>query len=262
MPVTVPDLLARKRRGEPLVMLTAYDASQARLASAAGIDLLLVGDSLGMVVQGHRDTVAVTVDCVAYHTAAVSRGTEGPLLIADMPFLSYPDPASAIATARALMQAGAAMVKLEGGGWTEPIIRELSARDVPVCAHLGLTPQSIHKLGGFKVQGRDHAAAMALIEEALRLQDCGASLLVLECVPAELASEVTRRLDIPTIGIGAGPGTDGQVLVFYDAIGATPLPRPRFVQDFLAGRGSLHEALVAYREAVKGGSFPGPEHAY
>ena len=262
-PISVPALREHKRRGDKLVAVTAYDASFAAASDAAGIDIVLVGDSLGMVVQGHASTLPVTVDQIVYHTAAVARGLSRALLIADMPFLSGRDASTALATARRLMgEGGASMVKLEGSGWASDVIRALAERDVPVCAHLGLTPQSVHKLGGFRVQGRDDAAAANLRLAAREVQDAGADLLVLECVPAPLAAEITRDLAIPTIGIGAGVECDGQVLVMYDLIGVSTGRRPRFVKDFLAGNGSIVGALSAYANAVRAKEFPGPEHSY
>lgn len=261
--VTVPALRAYKQRGERLVMLTCYDASFAACLDAAGVDLLLVGDSLGMVVQGRRTTLAVTVDDMVYHTAAVARGTQRALLIADLPYQSYATPLRALdAAARLQAEGGAGMVKLEGGGHVCEAIRFLAERDIPVCAHLGLTPQSVHKFGGFKVQGRDADAAVRLKAEALAVADAGAELLVLECVPRALAAEITRSVSIPTIGIGAGLACDGQVLVLHDLLGVTPGRRPRFVKDFLAEGGSIAGAVRAYADAVRNGSFPGLEHGF
>jgi 3-methyl-2-oxobutanoate hydroxymethyltransferase len=262
-PVTVPALGEFKRRGEKIVVVTAYDASFAAAADAAGIDIVLVGDSLGSVVQGHASTLPVTVDQMVYHTACAARGLRRALLIADMPFLGACDPATALATARRLMgEGGAAMVKLEGSGWAAGVIRALSERDVPVCAHLGLTPQSVHKFGGYRVQGREDSAAAHLRSAALEVQDAGADLLVLECVPATLAAEITRDLSIPTIGIGAGVDCDGQVLVMYDLIGLTSGRRPRFVKNFLAGHDSVVAALGAFAHAVRAREFPAAEHSY
>ncbi len=261
--MTVPSLRAMKQRGEKIVVVTAYDASFAAAADAAGIDAVLVGDSLGMVVQGNDSTLPVTVDQIVYHTAAAARGIDRALLIADMPFLSARDVPTALATARRLMgEGGAAMVKLEGSGWAADVIRALSERDVPVCAHLGLTPQSVHKLGGFRVQGREEAAAAHLKSAAREVQDAGADLLVLECVPSPLAAEITRDLAIPTIGIGAGVDCDGQVLVMYDLIGLSRGRRPRFVKNFLAGHDSIDGALSAFANAVRAREFPGAEHSY
>jgi 3-methyl-2-oxobutanoate hydroxymethyltransferase len=262
-PITVPELGEMKRRGEKIVAVTAYDASFAAAADAAGIDVVLVGDSLGMVVQGHASTLPVTVDQMVYHSSCAARGVRRALLIGDMPFLSARDAPTALATARRLMgEGGAAMVKLEGSGWANEVIRALSERDVPVCAHLGLTPQSVHKLGGFRVQGRADAAAAQLKSAAHEVQDAGADLLVLECVPSVLAAEITRELRIPTIGIGAGVDCDGQVLVMYDLVGLTTGRRPRFVKNFLAGHDSIAGALGAYANAVRAGEFPGGEHSY
>ena len=262
-PVTLPELRELKRRGDRIVVVTAYDASFAAAADAAGIDVVLVGDSLGMVVQGHASTLPVTVDQMVYHTAAAARGVHRALLIADMPFLSARDASTALATARRLMgEGGAAMVKIEGSGWASDVIRALAERDVPVCAHLGLTPQSVHKLGGYRVQGREDAAAAHLRNAAREVQDAGADLLVLECVPSGLAAEITRSLDIPTIGIGAGIDCDGQVLVMYDLIGLTRGRRPRFVKNFLAGHDSIASALASYARAVRAREFPDAEHSY
>jgi 3-methyl-2-oxobutanoate hydroxymethyltransferase len=259
----VPALGEKKRRGDKIAMVTAYDASFAAAADGAGVDVVLVGDSLGMVVQGHASTLPVTLDQMVYHTAAVARGLSHALLIADMPFLAARDASTALASAQRLMgEGGAAMVKLEGSGWASDVIRALAERDVPVCAHLGLTPQSVFKLGGFRVQGRDEAAAAKLKLAAREVQDAGADLLVLECVPAPLAAEITRELSIPTIGIGAGIDCDGQVLVMYDLIGVSTGRRPRFVKNFLAGHDSIAAALSAYVDAVRTKAFPGPEHSY
>jgi 3-methyl-2-oxobutanoate hydroxymethyltransferase len=260
--VTVPALRARKSAGPRITMLTAYDASMAAALSAGGVDCLLVGDSLGMVVQGGSSTVPVTVADIAYHTRAVARAAGSALVIADLPYLSYATLPQALDSAQQLMQAGAQMVKLEGGGWTTPIVAALAERDVPVCAHLGLTPQSVHKFGGFRVQGRDAAAAQRIRAEALALAEAGAEMLVLECVPGALARQITAELPIPTIGIGAGPDCDGQVLVCYDLLGMSTGVRPRFVKNFLSGRDSVQAAAAAYCAAVRDGSFPGPEHGY
>jgi len=262
-PVTLPHLRERKKRGEKIVVVTAYDASFAAAADAAEIDIVLVGDSLGMVVQGHASTLPVNVEEMVYHTACVARGLKRALLIADMPFMSARDVPTAMDTATRLMaEGGAAMVKLEGSGWASEAIQALSERDVPVCAHLGLTPQSVHKLGGYRVQGREDDAAKHLKAAAREVQDAGADLLVLECVPAALAAEITRDLNIPTIGIGAGVDCDGQVLVMYDLLGLTTGKRPRFVKDFLAGNDSIVGALKSYANAVRSREFPAAEHSY
>jgi 3-methyl-2-oxobutanoate hydroxymethyltransferase len=261
--ITVESLAQRKRAGTRLAVLTAYDASIARAADRAGVDVLLVGDSLGMVVQGQATTLPVTVDHVAYHCAAVARGAQRPLLMADMPFASAPDPASAFRNAaRLVAEGGADMVKLEGAGHMLEVIRYLVERDIPVCAHLGLTPQSVLRLGGYRVQGREDAAAEKLRADARAVAEAGASALVLECVPVALAQGITARLAIPTIGIGAGPHCDGQVLVSTDLLGLGDGRRPRFVRDFLAGRGSIEEAFRAFVAAVRDGSFPAPGESY
>jgi 3-methyl-2-oxobutanoate hydroxymethyltransferase len=260
---SVPQLAQARAQGRRLVMLTCYEASFARVLDKAGVDLLLIGDSLGMVVQGHDSTLPVTVDDIAYHTAAVARGARRALKIADMPFGSDATPAQAHAAAMRFIQAGAAMVKLEGAGYKLDIIRFLVEREIPVCAHLGLTPQSVLRMGGFKVQGREQAAAERLRADALAVAEAGAALLVLEGVPATLAETITAASPIPTIGIGAGPGCDGQVLVLHDLLGVdTGHRRPKFVKDFLAEGGSIEGAVRAYVEAVRSGTFPGPEHSY
>src|SRR5688572_8784040 len=235
--VTVPKLRQMKAAGERIAALTAYDASFARVLDAAGIDLVLVGDSLGMVLQGHQNTLPVTVEDIVYHSACVSRGLHSALLVADMPFQSYATPERALDAAAPMLAAGhASMVKLEGAGPLLDSIRFLAERDIPVCAHLGLTPQSVLRLGGYKVQGREHAAADRLRADARAVQDAGADLLVLECVPSALAAEISAAIPIPTIGIGAGPGCDGQILVLHDMLGiASGHRRPRFVKNFLAG---------------------------
>lgn len=261
--ITVPALRQRKTDGAKIAMLTCYDASFAAHFDAAGVDAVLVGDSLGMVIQGRASTLPVTLDHMVYHTAAVSRGLHAPLLVADMPFMSYRDVPTALASAsRLLAEGGAAMVKLEGSGWVLDVIAALSERDVPVCAHLGLTPQSVHKLGGYRVQGKLADEAKRLLDDAHAVAAAGAELLVLECVPKELAARITSEIAIPTIGIGAGVGCDGQVLVLYDMLGITPGHRPRFSKNFLHGRDSIDAALIAYVEAVHASTFPGPEHAY
>lgn len=260
--ITVPSLRQSKLSGHKLVALTAYDASFAAVMDAAGIDIVLVGDSLGMVVQGHASTLPVTVADVRYHTACVARGLRGPLLIADMPFQSDATAERALAAATGFLQAGAAMVKLEGAGPKLEIIRFLSQREIPVCAHLGLTPQSVLRLGGYKVQGREAAAAEKLRADARAIAQAGAELLVLECVPSALAEAITAESAIATIGIGAGPGCDGQVLVLHDLLGVSQGRRPRFVKDFLADGGSVHGAIEAYAAAVRDGRFPAAEHGY
>ena len=263
-PTTVPALAEARHAGRRLAMLTAYDAGFARVCDDNGVDLVLVGDSLGMVVQGHDSTLPVTIEDMAYHVRAVARGLRRALLVADLPFQADATPERALEASTALLQAGAGMVKLEGAGAHKlASIRFLSAREIPVSAHLGLTPQSVLRFGGYKVQGRDNTAAAQLRADALAVAEAGASLLVLECVPSALAAEITAASPIPTIGIGAGPHCDGQVLVLHDMLGLdTGHRRPRFVKDFLAAGGSVAGAVQAYVAAVRDGSFPGPEHAY
>ncbi len=262
--VTVPDLHAMKAQGRRIVVLTAYDASFAWQLETAGIDIALVGDSLGMVVQGHRSTLPVTLDQMVYHTTAVARGLSATMLVADLPFMADRDTTHVLeAGARLVGEAGAAMVKIEGAA---PHILEgiaaLVARAIPVCAHLGLTPQSVHKFGGFRIQGREQAAADHILAEALAIQAAGADLLVLEGVPTTLGERVTAALNIPVIGIGAGPHCDGQVLVIHDVLGITPGKRPKFSKDFLAGRDSVGAAIAAYAEDVRSGAFPASEHCF
>jgi len=262
--LTVPKLRQMKAEGKRIVALTAYDASFARTLDACGVDVILVGDSLGMVVQGHASTLPVTVEDIVYHSACVARGLASALLIADMPFQSYATPDRAIDAATAMLAAGgASMVKLEGAGPLLESIRFLSERDIPVCAHLGLTPQSVLRLGGYKVQGREAAAAQKLLADARAVVDAGADLLVLECVPSALAAEITRSIAVPTIGIGAGPSCDGQILVLHDLLGINSgHRRPRFVKNFLEQGGSIDGAIRAYVDAVRGGTFPAAEHGY
>ena len=262
-PLTVPDLQAARADGRKLTMLTAYDAGFARVLDANGIDLLLVGDSLGMVVQGHGSTLPVTVDDMVYHTACVARAIRRALLIADLPFQGDATPERALDASTRLLQAGATMVKLEGAGPKLEVIRFLVEREIPVCAHLGLTPQAVLRMGGFKVQGREAAAAERLREEARQVAEAGAALIVLEGVPASLAGEITAASSVPTIGIGAGADCDGQVLVLHDMLGLeSGHRRPRFVKDFLAEGGSVAGAVQAYVAAVRDGSFPSAEHSY
>jgi 3-methyl-2-oxobutanoate hydroxymethyltransferase len=256
-PVTVLSLRAMKARGERIVALTAYDYSFAALLDGAGVDLVLVGDSLGMVVQGHATTLPVTLDAMVYHTAAVARGISRALLAADLPFLSDMDTATAVRSAgRLLAEGGAAMVKIEGAGPRLQAITAMAEHGIAVCGHLGLTPQSVHKLGGFRMQGKTPAAAQRLKADARAVESAGADMLVLESVPSALAAEITASLSIPVIGIGAGVHCDGQILVGYDIIGLTPGRRPKFSRDFLAGRSSLAEAVATYADAVRTGAFP------
>ena len=260
--VSVPSLLQMRAQGDKITMLTCYDASFAALMDRCGVEVLLVGDSLGMVYQGHNSTLPVTVADIAYHTAAVARGNNKALLVSDMPFGSYATPEAAYANAVQLVQAGAHMVKLEGGTWLVPVIRFLTERAIPVCAHLGLTPQSVHQLGGYKVQGKTSAAADLLKAEALAVQAAGATLLVLEAIPAALGKEVTDSLAIPTIGIGAGVDCSGQVLVMHDLLGVFPGHKARFVKNFMDGQTSIDAAVLAYVSAVKQQSFPAAEHSF
>ncbi len=261
-PVTVPALFALRAKGEKITMLTAYDASFASLMDMCGVETLLVGDSLGMVCQGHNSTLPVTIDDIAYHTASVARGNKTALLLADMPFGSYAAPESAFQNAVKLIQAGAQMVKIEGGAWVVDTVRFLVEREIPVCAHLGLTPQSVHRFGGYKVQGKTAEAARQLKDDALALQAAGASLLILEAIPASLGKEVTDILTMPTIGIGAGPDCSGQVLVMHDFIGVFPGKKARFVKNFMEGQISIEAAVRAYIREVKEGTFPAPEHCF
>lgn len=260
--VTIPSLFAMRERGDKITMLTAYDASFASLMDMCGIDTLLVGDSLGMVCQGHNSTLTVTIDEVAYHTASVARGNKTALLLADMPFGSYGTPEQAFANAVKLIQAGAQMVKIEGGAWVVETVRFLVEREIPVCAHLGLTPQSVHRFGGYKVQGKSAEAAAQLKTDALALQEAGASLLILEAIPATLGREVTDILTMPTIGIGAGPDCSGQVLVMHDFINVFPGKKARFVKNFMEGQSSIEGAVRAYIREVKEGTFPAAEHCF
>jgi len=260
--VTVPGLMALRKNGEKIAMLTCYDASFASLMDQAGVECLLIGDSLGMVSQGHDSTLPVTVADVAYHTACVARGNQTALIVADMPFGSFGTPESAFENAVTLMRAGAQMVKIEGGSWLADTVRFLTERAVPVCAHLGLTPQSVHMFGGYKVQGKTAEAANQLKADARALQQAGASALVLETIPAALGKEVTDMLAIPTIGIGAGPDCSGQVLVMHDMLNVFPGRKARFVKNFMEGAGSIEEAFKAYVAAVKNKTFPTTEHCF
>ncbi len=262
-PVNISTLRTMKAAGEPIACLTAYDASFALLVDRAGADLVLVGDSLGMVIQGHDTTVPVTVQDIIYHSRLVRRGLGRAFLMVDMPFMSYTTPSQALDNAVRLMQEGAAMmVKLEGGASQVRIVEHLASHDIPVCAHLGLRPQSVHKIGGFKVQGRDQAQAEQMLEDAVALEQAGADILLLECVPNELGQAVRDAVTVPVIGIGAGPGVDGQILVLYDMLGITQGRLPRFVRNFMQGGAAPLEALQAYVAAVKDRSYPAPEHCF
>lgn len=257
----LPQLMKKLESGEKLVTLTCYDAALARIMVKAGVDILLVGDSLGMAVQGHGTTLPVTLEQMAYHTEAVRRGAGSAFVMADLPFGSYQEnPPQAFSSAAALLAAGANMVKLEGGAVMVETVDFLTRRGVPVCAHLGLLPQSVNQTG-YRAQGRDSHAALQLLEDAALLEKAGASLLVLESIPAQLAAEVSKNLQIPTIGIGAGPDCDGQVLVVNDLLGLTEKP-PRFARNFMDGADSVEHAIHRYADAVRDGSFPGPEHGF
>jgi 3-methyl-2-oxobutanoate hydroxymethyltransferase len=262
-PVTITSLRELKQAGQKITCLTAYDYSFASLLDRVGLDAVMVGDSLGMTMQGHASTLPVSIDDMAYHCACVARGVTRALIIGDMPFGSYQEsPQQAFASAAILMQNGAQVVKLEGGAPMVATVRFLVERGVPVCAHLGLTPQSVHQLGGYRVQGRETDAAQRLRADAKQLQEAGASLLVLEAVPAVLAKTISAELVIPTIGIGAGPDTDGQVLVLQDMLGLYPRSSPKFSRNFMQGAESIEAAVKFYVEAVRGKTFPGPEHSY
>jgi len=262
-PVTLTTLRDMKRSGEKIACLTAYDASFAKLLETAGVELLMVGDSLGMVIQGHDSTLPVTVADMIYHARNVRRGSERAFIVADLPFMSYSTPAQALGNAARLLQEGGGhMVKLEGGAWLADTVSLLSERGIPVCAHLGLLPQSVHKLGGYRVQGRDAVSAQTLLDDARSLAAAGAGLVVLEAVPSKLATEITQALDIPVIGIGAGPTCDGQVLVTYDILGLTAGKTPSFAQNFMQGQATIAAAIEAYVKAVKTGVFPSPQHSF
>ncbi len=261
--ITISTLNRMKADGEKIAVMTSYDASFTLQIEAAGMDVILIGDSLGNVIQGHESTLPVTVDDMVYHTANVMRVSRHAMVVADMPFMSHGTPEQALDTAGRLMKEGGAhMVKIEGGAPQLETVHHLTARAVPVCGHLGLMPQSIHQLGAYRVQGRGEHEGERILKDAVALQEAGAQMLVLECVPAVLAEEITRALDIPVIGIGAGVGTDGQVLVLYDMLGITMHGKPSFVHDFLADTGSVQGALAAYVKAVKDATFPGKEHSF
>ncbi|MEN3787742.1 3-methyl-2-oxobutanoate hydroxymethyltransferase [Aeromonas veronii] len=260
--ITTASLLKMKQEGQKFTAITAYDATFAKLFDDEGAHVLLIGDSLGMVLQGGQDTLAVNMDEMVYHTRCVARGASKALVVADMPFMSYATPEQTYQNAARLMAAGARMVKMEGGDWLCDSIRHLTRNGVPVCGHLGLTPQSVHVFGGFKVQGRDEFQAQEIYRQALELQAAGIQLLVLECVPTALAERITKALLIPVIGIGAGPATDGQILVMHDAFGVTSGYVPKFTKNFLAETGDVRAAIRLYVQQVSEGSFPGPEHCF
>jgi 3-methyl-2-oxobutanoate hydroxymethyltransferase len=260
--ITSSTLRTFKSEGKKFTALTAYDASFANAFDSEGVDVLLVGDSMGMVLQGHNDTLPVTVDDIAYHTRCVRRGVERALLIADMPFMSYATPEQTMINATTLMQAGANMVKVEGGHWLLESVKMLTERGIPVCGHLGLTPQSVHVFGGFKIQGRDADNAQRILDEAKAIEAAGAQLLVVECIPAPLAKAITDALTIPVIGIGAGADTDGQILVMHDVLGISSGYIPRFSKNYLKQTGEIRSAVRAYIDEVAQGVFPAEEHTF
>jgi len=260
---TLRKLQERARAGEKLVMLTCYDASFARISDEAGVDMLLIGDSLGMVIQGHDSTLPVTLEQTEYHVQCVARGSSSALVIADMPFGSFQEsPQQAFRSAARMMAAGAQMVKLEGGSTMVETTRFLVDRGIPICAHIGLTPQSVNTLGGYRVQGKDEEAALRLKVDARKLEEAGAGIVLMEAMPSAVAKEVTQSLKVPTIGIGAGPDVSGQVLVVYDMLDIYPGRKARFVKNFMEGASSPRMAIEAYVKAVKGKTFPAPEHCF
>ena len=261
-PISITKLLAMHAEQEKITMLTAYDSTMSALLNRCGVEVILIGDSLGNVIQGHSSTTPVTVEQMAYHTECVARANTHAFLITDLPFASYGDPVQALDSAAELMRAGADMVKLEGGDWQVDIIQYLVERSVPVCAHLGLLPQSVHVLGGYKVQGKSKDAASHMLEQALACQQAGAQMVVLEATPSSLGKKITAELHIPTIGIGAGPECSGQVLVLQDMLGISPGKPPKFVKNFMEGHHSVEAAVKAYVREVKSGKFPGPEHGF
>lgn len=261
--ITTSTLQKMKQAGEKITCLTAYDASFARILEEEGVEILLVGDSLGMVLQGQDSTLPVKLADMIYHTQMVRAGSQRALVMADLPFMTYAIPTQALASAGRLMKEGGAhMVKLEGGASMVNTVNHLAEHGIPVCAHLGLLPQSVNKLGGYKVQGRNEKEAQALLNDACAMEDAGADIILLECVPATLAAEVTAAVEVPVIGIGAGPQCDAQVLVLYDMLGITPGKRPKFSKDFLKQGGDIRGAVRAYVQAVKDGSFPADEHSF
>ena len=263
MKVTVNTLHSMAAEGQKIAMMTCYDASFATLLDNAGVDIMLIGDSLGMVIRGEGSTLPVSMDEMAYHTRCVARGSQRALILADLPFGAYQEsPAQAFASSARLMQAGAHMVKLEGGAFMADTVRFLVQRGVPVCAHIGLTPQFVNTFGGYKVQGKSESDAERIVEEARILADAGASMVLMECVPAALAKRVTESIGVPTIGIGAGPDVSGQVLVLHDVLGVFPGKKARFVKNFMDEAHSIQGAVDAYVSAVKDGSFPAPEHCF
>ena len=262
-PVTLADLQRMKQQGEKIACLTCYDASFTRVLETAGVDMFIIGDSLGMVLMGYESTVPVTMDDMIHHAASVARVGRHAYRVVDFPYKTYETRQQALDNARRLIdEGGADMVKLEGGTCMVDIVEHLVQHDIPFCGHIGLLPQSIEELGGYKVQGRDEAGARAIMEDAKALEQAGADMLVMECIPSGLATDISSSVNIPTIGIGAGPGCDGQVLVLYDMLGIAAQKNPRFVKNFLRDSGSIPAAVEAYIKAVKGGSYPAPEHEY
>ena len=259
---TLHSLTRMKAAGEKATCVTSYDASFTQRVNQAGIDIILVGDSLGMVLQGHNSTLPVTMEQMVYHTRCVKAGNSESLIMTDMPFMSYRTVEQAMTNATDLMQAGAQIVKLEGGLWLKDTVSKLFEQGIPVCAHLGLTPQAVNKLGGYRVQGKTPEQAASLLNEAVELEAAGASLILLECVPSSLGKAITQAVSVPVIGIGAGPDTDAQVLVIYDMLGITPGKTARFVKNFLQQEGDVLSALEAYVSEVKTGHFPAPEHCF
>lgn len=262
MPVTIRTLQQCKQEGRKFSVLTAYDACFSALISGAGVDAILVGDSLGNVIQGQSSTVPVTLDDMVYHTQNVARGNQGSLIIADVPFMGAATTERALEASTALMQAGANMVKLEGDAWLADSIRILNRNGIPVCAHLGLTPQAVNALGGYRVQGKDEDSANRMIDAARTLEAAGAAALLLECVPRDVSARLTAAVSIPVIGIGAAPECDGQVLVMHDMLGISPGKPARFVKNFMADTGDIRQAFRAYDDAVKQGHFPADEHCF
>lgn len=260
--MTTLSLAEMRAKNEKIVMLTSYDASFSSLMDDCGVDVILVGDSLGMVIQGHNSTLPVTIDEIIYHTSCVARGAKSSMVLADLPFASYSTPEEAFSNAAKLMRAGAEMVKLEGGHWLVETVHYLVERGIPVCGHLGLTPQAVHQLGGFKVQGKTDESAERLMNDAVALEKAGASMLVVEAIPSTLGKAVTEAIHIPTIGIGAGIDCSGQVLVLHDMLGVFPGHRPKFVRDFMEGQPNIRSAISAYVEAVKSKLFPSAEHCF
>ena len=260
--ITTSTLIKMKQQGEKISTITAYDASFAKIFDQAGIHAILIGDSLGMVLQGQDDTIPVSIEDMAYHTQCVKRGVENTLIIGDMPFMSYATTEQALVNAAKLMQAGASMVKMEGGAWLVDTIKSLVERGIPVCAHLGLTPQSVNVFGGFKVQGREETQAQQMIKDAQALEVAGAQLLVLECIPAPLGKAISAAVSIPTIGIGAGKDTDGQILVMHDALGISCSYMPKFSRNFLIDTGDIKKAIELYITEVSNGNFPGEDHIF